>query len=98
MPEKKTSSRAGCILLAVGLMLCLGLGVVLLGWLAIRGMGQTTVNVERGSVLEVSLSGSFSEGPSEVDLGALFGTTSQSLWNLRRGLLLAAADPDIAGP
>ena len=97
MAEKKNNSRTGCILLAVGLMVCIGLGVVLLGWLAIRGMGQTTVNVERGSVLDVSLSGSFTEGPSEVDLGLLFGASGQSLWDLRRGLRLAAEDPDIAG-
>ena len=97
MAEKKNNSRTGCILLAVGLMVCIGLGVVLLGWLAIRGMGQTTVNVQRGSVLDVSLSGSFTEGPSEVDLGRLFGASGQSLWDLRRGLRLAAEDPDIAG-
>ena len=97
MPEKKNSSRTGCILLAVGLVVLMGVGVVLLGWLAIRGMGQTTVKVQRGSVLDVALGGSFTEGPSEVDLGTLFGTTTQSLWNLRRGLRLAAKDPDIAG-
>lgn len=97
MSEEKKSSKTGCIVVAVVVLLVVGVAFVLLTWLALRSVGKAASKVSRGTVLELSLSGSWTEGPSEYDLGLLFGTTTRSLWDLRRTLNAAAEDPDIVG-
>ena len=98
MPEEKKSSKLGCIALAVAAVgLVVLVSVVLLFWLAVRSLGGSAADVARGTVLEVELAGSFSEGPVELDLGPFFGSSTSSLWEIRRGLRAAADDPDIVG-
>jgi len=54
--------------------------------------------VEAGSILELKVSGGFSEGPGTPDIMAeLTGESSLSLYDLRRALHAAAADDAIAG-
>ena len=97
MPEEKKSSKLGCVALAVAGVGLLVLVSVVLFWLAVRSLGGSTADVTRGTVLEIELAGSFSEGPVELDLGPFFGSSTSSLWEIRRGLRAAADDPDIVG-
>ena len=79
------------ILLAIPLFLLFLMGKVL-GFLM-----SEEVTVEPGTVLEIGLSGSFSEGPGEAIWSELTGERKTSLWQLRRALEFAAEDEDIVG-
>lgn len=53
--------------------------------------------VKSGTVLEITLNGAITEGPTDSFLSELTGADSLSIWNIRRSLRAAASDPDIAG-
>jgi protease IV len=55
------------------------------------------VDVPRGSFLELSISDSIPEGPSQSPFAAFGAGASRSLWDLRRALRAAAVDERIAG-
>lgn len=95
MSETRSNSKLGCFLVAGVVALLMMVGVVVLFWLVVRSLGQPTTRVARGSVLELRLAGSYTEGPAAFNLGPLFGGSPLSLWDLRRGLRAAAQDPDI---
>ena len=97
-PTPKRKSRSGFWLLLFGFFF-LGAWVVavMVFWLFMRSMSPTPVKISDGTILELNLSGSYTEGPPAVDFGFFGSVEHRSFWGLRRALQAAAEDDDIAG-
>jgi protease-4 len=89
------SRSAGCVI-AAAVLLVLLLAPITLFWFFVRSLeGGHPVSVASGSVLELDLGAVSGEGPSGIDLGALFGGGAMSLWDLGRTIDRAAEDDDV---
>ena len=73
-------------LVAIPVLLMVSLGSI------VGALLSPEVTVEPGSVLEINLSGSLSEGPSIDILAELTGEKKGSVWGLRRAIRAAAED------
>lgn len=96
-------SRKGCLIFAGLAALAVVFAVALLFVVGaffsmIGGMAAGDVEIAGDGILEIELFGPLRDAPPSVELGALFGGAGQlSLWELRRGLIAAAEDPQILG-
>jgi protease IV len=102
--ERPRKSRKGCFIVAALAALAVAVAVVLLfalgAFFSMLGAmaGGGAAQVASDSILEIDLSGGIPDAPPAVELGPLFGGSSQvSLWDLRRALVAAAEDPRIRG-
>ena len=95
------SSRRGCWIAAFAVVFLIFAGIAVTIFLFLAGiaasMQGTPMQVARGSVLELKLTGPVTESPPIVDLGIFGVDLSPSLWDLRRALDAAATDARIAG-
>lgn len=93
MAEGKTTRATGCVFggLVVAALLVAGAAIGGVAWYSGQG------GIEEGTVLELTIDGPLSEGPTQDFFAELTGQTKLSLYDVRRGLRAAAEDEDVAG-